>query len=73
MGRIAKTMFKDMDVDSSGGVSFDEFKAVFPRTTPEGFSRLDTDGNGRLNPGEWDAFKDAHKNMGSDYSSPQAT
>ena len=73
MGRISKTSFQDMDMDESGGVSFKEFKSVFPRTTREGFARLDNDGNGQLNSGEWDAFKDAHKGMGGYHSKPQTT
>ncbi|MCG8615862.1 MAG: hypothetical protein MI802_06565 [Desulfobacterales bacterium] len=73
MGRITGTDFQDMDADQSGGVSFEEFKVVFPRVTREGFARLDNDGSGQLNPGEWDAFKDAHKGMGSYHKKPETT
>ena len=73
MGRITGTDFQDMDMDDSGEVSYEEFKAVFPRITQEGFTRLDNDGNGQLNSGEWDAFKDAHKGMGSYHTKPETT
>lgn len=73
MGRISATTFEQMDADQNGAVSFEEFKAVFPRTTPEGFARLDNDGNGGLNPGEWRAFRDAHQGMGKYHTTPETT
>jgi len=64
MNRISSTSFQDMDADKSGGVSFDEFKAIFPRTSQNGFKMLDKNIDNQLNETEWKAFKDAHKGMG---------
>jgi hypothetical protein len=73
MGRITATAFEDLDTDKSGTVSFEEFKAVFPRTQEAGFKMLDKDGDGQLNEAEWEAFKDAHKGMGNYKSAPETT
>jgi hypothetical protein len=73
MNRIANISFPDMDRDKSGGVSFDEFKAVFPNTRQEGFNMLDKDVDNQLNEAEWDAFKKAHKGMGNYKQSPETT
>ncbi len=72
-GRISTTNFEDLDKDKSGGVSFEEFKAVFPRTQQAGFNMLDKDGDGQLNKVEWEAFKDAHKGMGNYNKVPETT
>lgn len=69
MGRIASTQFQDLDTDKNGGISFKEFKTAFPKTSENGFKMLDKDGNNSLNESEWQAFKDAHKGMGS-YTPP---
>lgn len=69
-GRIASTTFENMDADGSGAISYEEFKAVFSRVSPEGFARLDAGGNGDLSKEEWQAFKSAHKGMGGGPSSP---
>ncbi len=73
MGRISATSFEDLDTDKNGYVGFEEFKAVFPRTQETGFQILDKDGDGQLNKAEWEAFKDAHKGMGSYKSTPETT
>ncbi len=63
----------DMDKDGNGSVSFEEFKAVFPNTQQAGFDMLDRDGDGQLSAAEWEAFKDAHKGMGSYKQTPEKT
>jgi|GEM_PF-7007067 len=73
MGKIASTGFQDMDTDKSGNVSFEEFKAVFPKTSQAGFNILDKDVDNQLNEAEWNAFKDAHKGMGNYKHSPETT
>lgn len=73
MGRIATISFQDMDADKNGGVNFQEFKATFPRTRQPGFDMLDKDKDGQLNMVEWEAFKDAHKGMGSYKDKPKTT
>ncbi|MDD9303204.1 MAG: hypothetical protein HUK40_13025 [Desulfobacter sp.] len=73
MGRIQNTSFEDMDLDKSQGVSFEEFKALFPQTSQRGFNTLDTDKDGQLNKAEWKVFKDAHKGMGNDKKAPETT
>lgn len=73
MGRISNTDFADIDADKDGSVSFDEFKAVFPKTSQAGFNMLDKDGDARLNETEWEAFKDAHKGMGQYKQAPETT
>lgn len=73
MGKISATSFQDMDTDKSGGVSFKEFKAMFSKTSQEGFNMLDKDANTQLSETEWKAFKDAHKGMGNYKQSPETT
>ncbi len=73
MGKIASTGFQDMDTDKSGKVSFEEFKAVFPRTSQSGFNILDKDVDNQLNEAEWNAFKAAHKGMGNYKPVPETT
>ncbi len=73
MGKISATNFEDLDTDKNGSVSFEEFKAVFPRTQEAGFKMLDKDGDGQLNEAEWAAFKDAHKGMGNYKTAPETT
>ncbi len=73
MGRFSNTEFSDMDADKDQNVSFDEFKAVFPKTSQAGFDMLDKDGDGQLNETEWEAFKDAHKGMGQYKKAPETT
>ncbi|MCG8635240.1 MAG: hypothetical protein MI863_15515 [Desulfobacterales bacterium] len=73
MGRISAINFEDLDTGNDGAVSFEEFKAVFPRTREAGFKMLDKDGDGQLNKAEWDAFKDAHKGMGNYKTAPETT
>lgn len=69
MGRISTISFEDLDQDKSGGISFEEFQAVFPRTTEKGFAMLDSDGDNKLSKEEWQAFKDAHKGGMGHYKS----
>lgn len=64
MGKISSATFDQMDKDGSGGITYDEFKALFPNTKEAGFATLDNDGDKILSPKEWQAFKDAHKGMG---------
>jgi hypothetical protein len=73
MGKISGTNFDDLDTDKSGGISFEEFKAAFPKTSQKGFNMLDKDGDGKLNAGEWQEFKDAHKGMGGYHKKPETT
>jgi hypothetical protein len=64
MGKISSATFDQMDKDGSGGITYDEFKALFPNTKEVGFAALDRDGDKTLSQQEWQAFKDAHKGMG---------
>ena len=64
MGKISSATFDAIDKDGSGGITYDEFKRLFPNTKETGFATLDRDGNSLLDPEEWQAFKDAHKGMG---------
>jgi len=56
--------FSEMDADGNGGLSYTEFKAVFPSTEQQGFDTLDTDKNGGLSREEWHQFKAMHQGMG---------
>lgn len=73
MGKISTTNFEDLDKDKSVFVSFEEFKAVFPKTQQAGFNMLDKDEDGQLNRAEWEAFKDAHKGMGNYKATSETT
>lgn len=61
MGRISNTQFADLDADKSSGISFEEFKAVFPTISQTGFKMLDKDNDTQLDEMEWKAFQDVHK------------
>ncbi len=56
--------FSEMDADGDDGLSYTEFKAVFPSTEQKGFDTLDTDKNGSLSREEWHQFKKMHQGMG---------
>lgn len=52
--------FGKMDSGKDGLVSWEEFKAYFPRGEPQVFSAIDINKDGYIDPDEWHKFKEAH-------------
>jgi len=52
--------FGDMDTDGDEFVSWEEFKAHFPKATKEIYKELDLNGDGSVDHDEWHEFKAAH-------------
>ena len=52
--------FPDMDTDGDDLVSWTEFKDHFPQAGPEAFKATDLNGDGNIDPDEWNQFKKAH-------------
>ncbi len=51
------TSFTELDVDTSGELSFDELKVTFPDLTEEAFTAADGDQSGGLNSEELEALQ----------------
>jgi len=52
--------FENMDSNKDGLVSWEEFKAYFPKAEPRVFSTIDINKDGYIDPDEWHKFKEAH-------------
>jgi Ca2+-binding EF-hand superfamily protein len=52
--------FGDMDKSGEGKVSWQEFKAYFPKADPKVFSAVDLNKDGFIDNDEWQKFKEAH-------------
>ncbi len=52
--------FGDMDTKDDGLVSWEEFKAYFPKAGPPVFAAIDLNKDGGLDHDEWHKFKEAH-------------
>lgn len=52
----AMTDFASVDTDSSGDVSFTEAQAVWADLTEEAFRTADTNGDGKVDEAEYEAF-----------------
>lgn len=52
--------FGDMDSKKDGFVSWEEFKAYFPKAEPKVFAAIDLNKDGALDHDEWHQFKEAH-------------
>lgn len=53
----SETSFTDLDVDTSGELSFEELKINFPDITEEAFTAADADSSGGLNSEELEALQ----------------
>ena len=52
--------FGNMDPDKDGKVSWQEFKAHFPKTDEKAFSAIDLNKDGAIDHDEWHDFKAAY-------------
>jgi Ca2+-binding EF-hand superfamily protein len=52
--------FGDMDANSDGLVSWDEFASYFQNAEKKVFDAVDLDQNGNIDHDEWHKFKEAH-------------
>ncbi|MFO7707383.1 MAG: hypothetical protein R6V84_04355 [Desulfobacterales bacterium] len=52
--------FGDMDLNGSDLVSWEEFKAYFPKAEPKVFKAIDLNTDGEIDHDEWHKFKEAH-------------
>ena len=52
--------FGDMDTDGDELVSWDEFKAHFPKAEPKIFEAIDLNKDSMIDHDEWHEFKEAH-------------
>jgi hypothetical protein len=52
--------FENMDSRKDGLISWEEFKAYFPRSEPQVFSAIDLNKDGYIDHDEWHKFKEAH-------------
>lgn len=62
---LMKLHFSDLDTDSDGQISMEEFISRFTPSRETAFKHLDRDSNSGLDRGEWNAFKVMHTGMGS--------
>lgn len=51
---------KELDKDSDGVLSFDEFISPNLKKWRSGFDMIDTDGDGKISVDEWNVFKEVH-------------
>jgi len=52
--------FGDMDPSKDGKVSWQEFKAYFPKTDEKVFASIDLNKDGAIDHDEWHKFKEAY-------------
>ena len=50
----------ELDKDTDGVLSFDEFISPNLKKWRSGFDMIDTDGNGEISVDEWNVFKEVH-------------
>lgn len=55
-----QTHFHEIDSNSNGTVTWEEFKEHFPKAERKVFDALDSDGNQVLDHEEWHQFEQAH-------------
>lgn len=48
--------FTNVDHDESGVIEWYEFKAAYPEASPKSFLEADRNKDGRITPGEWEAY-----------------
>jgi hypothetical protein len=51
----ARKAFDDADADGNGHITWEEYKAAFPRDERNGFIAIDENRDDRLEIGEWEA------------------
>lgn len=55
-----KAHFPDMDSNGNNLVSWEEFRAHFPKTNRDVYAALDLNKDGAVDHDEWHQFKEAH-------------
>lgn len=58
LGGYLDQEYQDMDADENGYINWDELKFYEKGATPEGFSEIDKNSNGRIEFREWIAYRD---------------
>ena len=66
----ADTSFQAADANKDGGVTFVEAQALFPQLTQDQFNKADTNGDGKLDEGEYGGIQGLQGTDNGPSSSP---